>query len=159
MYSVLNTLSGYTYFYISKNITSYFFACFLKLLKAFSVSLNRTLVTLLHICFSHICLSSVSCPTFWYADFSFSLIPTECESQKSFKFCVNKSSFLISYETFNICDDWIKLNYQQHHFSILDHVKAIQRLFVNKPTSLFFFVSPFTNFQKNLHLSMNWFPC
>ena len=29
MYSVLNTLSEYTYFYISKNITSYtFVACF-----------------------------------------------------------------------------------------------------------------------------------
>ena len=28
MYSVLNTLPEHRYFYISKNITSYFFACF-----------------------------------------------------------------------------------------------------------------------------------
>ena len=39
MYSVLNTLSEYTYFYLSKNITSYIFCLFLKSPKAFSVSL------------------------------------------------------------------------------------------------------------------------
>ena len=38
---VLNTLSEYTHFYISKHITSYTFFClFLKSLKAFSVSLK-----------------------------------------------------------------------------------------------------------------------
>ena len=42
MYSVLNTLSEYTYFYISKNSTSYTFS-FLKSSKAFSVSLNTVL--------------------------------------------------------------------------------------------------------------------
>ena len=41
MYSVLNTLSEYAYFYISKNITSYtFVACFLKSSKALSVSVT-----------------------------------------------------------------------------------------------------------------------
>ena len=40
MFSVLNTLSEYTYFYISKSITSYTFCLFLKSSKAFSVSLN-----------------------------------------------------------------------------------------------------------------------
>ena len=41
MYSVLNTLSEYTYFYISEDITSYtYVACFLKLSKALSVSLK-----------------------------------------------------------------------------------------------------------------------
>ena len=33
MYSVLNTLSEYTHFYISKNITSYICCLFLKLTK------------------------------------------------------------------------------------------------------------------------------
>ena len=42
MCSVLNTLSEYTYFYMSKNITSYHFCClFLKASKAFSVSLKE----------------------------------------------------------------------------------------------------------------------
>ena len=41
MYSVLNALSEYTYFYISKNITSYTYCLFLKLTKAFSVSLSH----------------------------------------------------------------------------------------------------------------------
>ena len=42
MYIVLNTLSEYTYFYISKNITLFtFVALFLKSLKAFSVSLMK----------------------------------------------------------------------------------------------------------------------
>ena len=39
MYSVLNTLSEYTCFYISKDITSQFFCLFLKSWKAFSVPL------------------------------------------------------------------------------------------------------------------------
>ena len=39
MYSVINTLSEYTYFYVSKNITSYIFCLFLKSPKAFSVFL------------------------------------------------------------------------------------------------------------------------
>ena len=39
MYSILNKLSEYTYFYIFNNIT--IFCLFLKLLKAFSVSLSR----------------------------------------------------------------------------------------------------------------------
>ena len=40
IYSVLNTLSEYTYFYISENITSYTFFClFLKSSKAFTLSL------------------------------------------------------------------------------------------------------------------------
>ena len=42
MYSVLNALSEYTYFYISKKSTSYTFL-FLKSSKAFSVSLNTVL--------------------------------------------------------------------------------------------------------------------
>ena len=40
MHSVVNTLSQYTYIYISKNITLYTFCLFLKSLKAFSISLN-----------------------------------------------------------------------------------------------------------------------
>ena len=40
MYSVLNKLSEYTYFYLSKNITSYIFCLFSKSLKAFTVSLR-----------------------------------------------------------------------------------------------------------------------
>ena len=40
VYIVLNTLSEYTYFYISKNITSHTFCLFLKLSKVFSVSLS-----------------------------------------------------------------------------------------------------------------------
>ena len=41
MYSVLNTLLEYTYFYISKKHDSTHFCClFLKSLKAFSVSLD-----------------------------------------------------------------------------------------------------------------------
>ena len=40
MHSVLNTLSEYTYFYMSKNITSYTFCLSLKLSKALSVSLK-----------------------------------------------------------------------------------------------------------------------
>ena len=39
MYSVLYTLSEYTYFYISKNITSYTFLLVFKIVKAFNVSL------------------------------------------------------------------------------------------------------------------------
>ena len=48
VHSVLNTLSKYTYFYISENITSYLFYLFWKLLKAFSVSI-RTNILLHHI--------------------------------------------------------------------------------------------------------------
>ena len=40
MYSVMNALSGYTYFYKSKDITSYFLYLFLKSSKVFSVSLR-----------------------------------------------------------------------------------------------------------------------
>ena len=42
MYSVLNELSEYTYFYISKTLLHTFFCLFLKPLKAFSVSLTFT---------------------------------------------------------------------------------------------------------------------
>ena len=41
MYSVLNTLSEYTDFYISKKITSYTCCLLLKLTEAFSVSLSH----------------------------------------------------------------------------------------------------------------------
>ena len=41
MYRVLNTLSEYSYFDISKNITSYTFRLFLESSKAFSVSLSK----------------------------------------------------------------------------------------------------------------------
>ena len=41
MYSICNTFSECTYFYISKKINSYTFLLVLKLLKAFSVSLIR----------------------------------------------------------------------------------------------------------------------
>ena len=42
MYSLLNTLSEYKYFYVSTNITLYTsVASFLKLWKAFSVSLTE----------------------------------------------------------------------------------------------------------------------
>ena len=41
MYSVLNTLSVYTYSHISKSITLYFCYLFLKSPKAFSVSLSE----------------------------------------------------------------------------------------------------------------------
>ena len=41
MYSVLNTLSECTYFYISKNINLYTFCFLLILLKAFRLSLSR----------------------------------------------------------------------------------------------------------------------
>ena len=44
MYIVLNTLSKYTYFYISKNITSHTFCLFLKPSKVFSVSLSGMFV-------------------------------------------------------------------------------------------------------------------
>ena len=44
MYSVLNTLSKYIYFYISKNITSYTSVAFLKSLKAFEPSKVSPLV-------------------------------------------------------------------------------------------------------------------
>ena len=40
MYSVLNTLSEYTQFFISKALLHTFFYLFLKSLKAFSVSLR-----------------------------------------------------------------------------------------------------------------------
>ena len=44
MYSVLNTLSEYTYFYISKkHYFIHFYCFFLKSLKAFSVSLSTTI--------------------------------------------------------------------------------------------------------------------
>ena len=42
MYSVLNTRSEYTYFYISKNITSTLSCLFVKSSKACSVSLGRS---------------------------------------------------------------------------------------------------------------------
>ena len=42
MYGVLNTLSEYTHFYISKNITSYTFLLVFKTSKVFSVSLMNT---------------------------------------------------------------------------------------------------------------------
>ena len=43
MYSVLNKLTEYIYFYISKNIISYAFVAFFKKSpKVFSVSLTRT---------------------------------------------------------------------------------------------------------------------
>ena len=41
MYSLLNTLSEYTYFYISKTITFYNFCLYLKSSKGFSVSLSK----------------------------------------------------------------------------------------------------------------------
>ena len=41
MYSVLNTLSEYTCFYISENSTSYTVLLFLKSLKAFSIPLRK----------------------------------------------------------------------------------------------------------------------
>ena len=44
MYSVWNTFSEYTYFYISKNIISYTCFLFLKFLKVFSVSLRTTVI-------------------------------------------------------------------------------------------------------------------
>ena len=40
IYSVLNTLSEYTYLFISKNIASYTFLLVFKSSKTFSVSLN-----------------------------------------------------------------------------------------------------------------------
>ena len=42
MYSVLNTLSEYTYFHISKSITSYAFLLVLKSWKAYSISLRKS---------------------------------------------------------------------------------------------------------------------
>ena len=42
MYSVLNTLSDYTYFYISKKLLHTLFCLLLKSSKAFSVSLIRS---------------------------------------------------------------------------------------------------------------------
>ena len=48
MYSVLNTLSEYTYFCIFENITSYTSCLFLELSKAFSVSLRASLRYILH---------------------------------------------------------------------------------------------------------------
>ena len=44
MYSVLNTLSEYTYFYISKNITSHTFLLVFKITERLSVSLNGLMV-------------------------------------------------------------------------------------------------------------------
>ena len=44
LYSVLNTFLEYTYFYISKNIASYFFCLFLKSSKAFSISLRSLIL-------------------------------------------------------------------------------------------------------------------
>ena len=42
MYNVLNTLAEYTYFFISKNITSYTFSLFFKMVEYLrNVSLNR----------------------------------------------------------------------------------------------------------------------
>ena len=40
MYSVLNTLSEYTYFYISKNMTSYTFLLVLKIVESLQCILN-----------------------------------------------------------------------------------------------------------------------
>ena len=40
MYSVLNTLSKYTYFYISKNITSYTFSLVSKIVESLQCILN-----------------------------------------------------------------------------------------------------------------------
>ena len=42
IYSVLNTLSEYTYFYMSKILLHTLFCLFLKSSKAFSISLRRT---------------------------------------------------------------------------------------------------------------------
>ena len=47
MYSVLNTLSEYTYFYISKNITSYTFLLVLKVIESLQCILNTSLLFLL----------------------------------------------------------------------------------------------------------------
>ena len=48
MYSVLNTLLKYTYFYISKNITSYTFVAFSKIIESLwtveSVSLSKKVI-------------------------------------------------------------------------------------------------------------------
>ena len=41
MFSVLNALSKYAYFYLAKNITPTFFCLFFKSVKAFRVSLSR----------------------------------------------------------------------------------------------------------------------
>ena len=46
VYSVLNTLSEFTYFYISKNINSYTFSLFLKSSNTFSVSIIYPLMVL-----------------------------------------------------------------------------------------------------------------
>ena len=41
MYIILNVQSEYTYFYITKNVTSYSFLVVSKIVKAFSVSLIK----------------------------------------------------------------------------------------------------------------------
>ena len=41
MYNVLNRVSDYTYFYISKNITSYTFLFVFKFVESFQRNLNR----------------------------------------------------------------------------------------------------------------------
>ena len=48
MYSVLNTLSEYTYFYMSKNITSYIFLLVFKIVESLQCILNsRKLISIL----------------------------------------------------------------------------------------------------------------
>ena len=48
MYSILNKVSKYIYFYLSKNITLYTFGAFFKSSKGFCVSLNVLLLSLLY---------------------------------------------------------------------------------------------------------------
>ena len=45
MYSVLNTLSEYTYFYISKNITSYTFLLIFKIVESLQCILNDKVIS------------------------------------------------------------------------------------------------------------------
>ena len=81
MYNVLNTLSEYTYFYISKNITSYTFLLVFKIVESLQCILNlsseHVIPDITEKCKNH---PSIVAPksTCSYLSFNFELLDRQC---------------------------------------------------------------------------------